>query len=106
MRSTTRMALVPDCLRTISTTALLPLTVAADSTSAMLSSMRATSRTRIGVPLTVATGMAPNSFGGGHAAVGAQREIAQTLLDLAAGDLDVLRLQRGHDLRSRQTLSR
>src|SRR5207302_8864127 len=38
-----------------------------------------------------------------HAAVGAQREIAQSLLDFAAGNLHVLRLQRGHKLRGGQS---
>ena len=37
-----------------------------------------------------------------HAAVRPEREVAQPLLDLAAGDLHVLRLQRADDLRGRE----
>ena len=90
-RCTTSIVFVPDCLRTWRTTAGSPLTLASVSASSTPSSTRATSETRTGVPLRFVITMSPNASGCGDAAVGAQRQVAQALLDAAARELHVLR---------------
>ena len=92
--STTCTVFWPDCRRTSMTSVRSPSKNAPVRASAVVSSTAATSRSRIGVPLAVVvTTMFANCSGRFEPAERAQRQLGVPLLDVAAGDLDVL----GHD---------
>ena len=91
---TTSTVLVPDCLRICSSTVASPLMLASVVASATPSSMRATSPTFTGWPSTCRRTSSAELLGALHAPARAHRDRLRPLVDAAAGNVGVLRLQR------------